>query len=347
VVADPDQAIYEFRQAEPSSYLNYRQGLPEDAIVYLDENWRSSPAICALASSLRSISTRPILSRRDPTGSPHADVVYVAAGTHEHARSHFDRLATDLGIDAGERLVLAATRRAASALSGRAPNAGAGSTLTSQIMSSVATLRYSRDASGRKAALSTIEGILLGSIKFPDDLQRARRQEQLDAAGFDQLQLRMMAAHLVTESESWTDLGVAVNSIRESVRTSLRGSTIEHVPTGQRFKSVKNSNWRAWTRAGQAPRQSLDIAGAHIHSVKGGERDAVLLDIEDEPIGPRPHVVQLWAARETHEARRVLYVGASRARRLLVLAVPPRHLEALREVLERSAVPTEFLVERT
>jgi superfamily I DNA/RNA helicase len=127
--------------------------------------------------------------------------------------------------------------------------------------------------------------------------------------------------------------------------TVARPTAPTHVPTGQRFKNLKNSDWKAWTRAGQAPRQSLDIAGAHIHSVKGGERDAVLLDIEDEPIGPRPYVVQLWAARETHEARRVLYVGASRARRLLVLAVTPRHLEALREVLERSAVPTEFLIE--
>ena len=48
-----------------------------------------------------------------------------------------------------------------------------------------------------------------------------------------------MVAHLVTASESWTDLGGAVKSIRESVRTSLSGSTIEHFPTGQRFKSAK------------------------------------------------------------------------------------------------------------
>lgn len=85
VVADPDQAIYEFRQAAPSSYVEYRGKLQGTQIVHLDENWRSSPAICGLVSSLRSISARPVLSRRDDAESPHADVVYVAVGGPDYA----------------------------------------------------------------------------------------------------------------------------------------------------------------------------------------------------------------------------------------------------------------------
>ena len=38
VVADPDQAIYEFRQAAPRSYVEYRGRLVPEQIVYLDEN---------------------------------------------------------------------------------------------------------------------------------------------------------------------------------------------------------------------------------------------------------------------------------------------------------------------
>jgi hypothetical protein len=41
----------------------------------------------------------------------------------------------------------------------------------------------------------------------------------------------------------------------------------------------------------------------------------------------------------------VLYVGASRARRLLVLAVPPKHLDALREILQNLDPHIAYLVD--
>src|SRR6478672_3207468 len=50
-------------------------------------------------------------------------------------------------------------------------------------------------------------------------------------------------------------------------------------------------------------------------------------------------------SQETSEARRVLYVGASRARRLLVLAVPPKHLDALREILQNLDPHIAYLVD--
>ncbi|MDP7732823.1 MULTISPECIES: UvrD-helicase domain-containing protein [Mycobacterium] len=345
VVADPDQAIYEFRQAEPSSYLGYRSALQTDQVVYLDDNWRSSPAICAIASSLRSISTRPILSRRDSSQSPHADVVYVAGGTPAYARREFDRLATELNIDPAERIVLAATRKAAHDLSGRVPRLAESTTNTSRLIRSIATLRYSPDPTERKAAIIVVEEVLLGTIKFPAELRRVPRDEQLDAAGMDRSQLRIMVARLVDASETWTDVDSATASIRTTVAGLLSVIDFGYTPTGQRFQKAKSADWSAWSRAGEATDHSQGLASAHIHAVKGGEWDAVLLDIEDDPRGARPHIIELWAAPETHEARRVLYVGASRARRLLVLAVAPHRLEALRAVLDMSSVTVEYLVE--
>lgn len=347
VVADPDQAIYEFRQAAPSSYIDYRDRLPPDQVVYLDENWRSSPAICSLTFSLRSISTRSILSRRDPSESPHAEVVYVVAGSSAYARAEFGRIATDLGILPGERLVLAATRKAVTELSGRPPGAGEGKKKSSKVIRHVATLRYSRDANERKEAISAVEGIVLGTIKFTAELQRASRQEQLDAAGIEQAELRMMVARLVEASRAWTGADAAVASIRTTVAELLSSTKLGFTPTGQRFQKAESADWKAWKRVEKATEELIEMAGTHIHSVKGGERDAVLLDIEDEPKGSRAHVIDLWTSKETHEARRVLYVGASRARRLLFLAVAPKNLEALRAVLADSGVAVEYLIERS
>ncbi|KZM71752.1 hypothetical protein AWN90_03360 [Nocardia terpenica] len=77
--------------------------------------------------------------------------------------------------------------------------------------------------------------------------------------------------------------------------------------------------------------------------MKGGEYDAVLLEIEDSPKGNREHILDLWRSPDTSEAKRVLYVGASRARRLLVLATPLRHLETLRAILEGAQLPVEYI----
>jgi DNA helicase-2/ATP-dependent DNA helicase PcrA len=345
VVADPDQAIYEFRHADPRSYVEYRDRLTAEQIVHLDENWRSSPAICTLLSSLRSISARPIISRRDDSEAPHADVVYVVAGSAAYARAQFHRLADELVIPAQQRLVLASTRAAASALAGRPPGAGEATKLSSQLIRQVATIRFSPGATQRKQAISAIELILLGTIKFPEELKKASRSDQLDAAGIDQSQLRLMVARLVEASQAWTDATAAVASIRQTVDRLLSAAAIDHTAVALRFKTASAADWNAWQRLEAATTRPTDLPTAHIHAVKGAEFDAVLLEIEEQPKGTRPHILELWRSQETSEARRVLYVGASRARRLLVLAVPLKHLDALREVLQGLDPHITFVVE--
>jgi superfamily I DNA/RNA helicase len=334
VVADPDQAIYEFRHAAPRSYVEYRGRLNAEQIVHLDENWRSSPAICTLLSSLRSISTRPIVSQRNDYEAPHADVVYVVAGPTAYARAQFHKLADELAIPAEQRLVLASTRAAAVALAGRPPGAGEATKLSSQLIRQVATIRFSPDATQRKQAISIIEAILLGTIKFPEALKKASRSDQLDAAGLDQSQLRLMVARLVEASRSWTNADTAVASIRQTIDQLLSAAALDHTAVAHRFKTASAVDWTTWQRLESANIDSTVLSAAHIHAVKGAEFDAVLLDIEDQPKGTRPHILKLWQSQDTSEARRVLYVGASRARRLLVLAVPPKHLDALRDILQ-------------
>jgi DNA helicase-2/ATP-dependent DNA helicase PcrA len=346
VVADPDQAIYEFRQASPAAYSDYYNSLEPEQIVNLDENHRSSPAICSLISSLRSISTRPIISKREQTeDSRHADVVYAVVGSHSFARTQFERLANNLGIDAKEQLVLAPTRAAASALSGRPTISSDATKQSSKIVRNIAILRHSTDASSRKAAISTIEAVILGSIKFNDEIAKSSRDEQLKAAGIEQAELRVIVSRLVDSSTSWTTTEEAVSSIRAVLNHALTPISLGHTPVAVRFRLIDAADWQFWQQAMTTSGENVALAGAHIHSVKGGECDAVLLEIESAPRGSRPHVIDLWKSNETSEARRVLYVGASRARRLLVLAVPPQHQDSLRELFDNSDTPVEYIIE--
>ena len=118
-------------------------------------------------------------------------------------------------------------------------------------------------------------------------------------------------------------------------------------PAGsQNPEGACNPGWfTSWERLRSANIHSTVLPVAHIHAVKGAEFDAVLLDIEDQPKGTRPHILKLWQPEDTSEARRVLYVGASRARRLLVLAVPPKHLDALRDILQDLDPHVAYLVD--
>ncbi|WP_460581647.1 3'-5' exonuclease [Gordonia jinhuaensis] len=85
------------------------------------------------------------------------------------------------------------------------------------------------------------------------------------------------------------------------------------------------------------------VRWTHIHGVKGDEFDAVVLAISD-PVRGQPHVLDDWHNGRNSELRRVLYVGASRARKVLILVIPPNRLDQLTHLLSTSGVKHEVTV---
>jgi superfamily I DNA/RNA helicase len=78
-----------------------------------------------------------------------------------------------------------------------------------------------------------------------------------------------------------------------------------------------------------------------IHSVKGREFEAVVLVIPQQlgtDEGQRS-CLDLWSDGVDGESRRVLYVGATRARRLLTLAVHESHASRVAGLLRLAEVP--------
>lgn len=82
----------------------------------------------------------------------------------------------------------------------------------------------------------------------------------------------------------------------------------------------------------------------HIHGVKGDEFDAVVLAVPSRSSGPT-HVLDDWEDNHNTEQRRVFYVGASRAAKVLVLVVPLGMRAAqLERILLRADVAYAFTV---
>lgn len=104
------------------------------------------------------------------------------------------------------------------------------------------------------------------------------------------------------------------------------------------FKAPAAKGWAVLMTSG------LPSALPHstVHGVKGPEFPAVALTL---PAKLRKHestgrtVLDDWEYGFGTEARRVLYVGVSRAQQLLMLVVPNGQLERITKLLSRDAVP--------
>ncbi|WP_425552582.1 3'-5' exonuclease [Kocuria aegyptia] len=86
------------------------------------------------------------------------------------------------------------------------------------------------------------------------------------------------------------------------------------------------------------------LPASHIHAVKGREFDAVLLVLE-APRGNQPSILLDWEQHESTESLRVFYVGASRAKKMLSVACPPKSASRLNSILKLHGIKADWIVE--
>ncbi|GBD10532.1 ATP-dependent DNA helicase PcrA [bacterium HR23] len=75
VVGDPDQSIYSWRHADIRNILDFRKDFPDCKIVYLEENYRSTPPILQAAEGVISANTQRIAKRLVPVRTGGAPIV--------------------------------------------------------------------------------------------------------------------------------------------------------------------------------------------------------------------------------------------------------------------------------
>jgi DNA helicase II / ATP-dependent DNA helicase PcrA len=108
---------------------------------------------------------------------------------------------------------------------------------------------------------------------------------------------------------------------------------------------LKTPSVDQWAKLDCVPHEAC-LPWATIHSIKGQEFPAVALVIPD---GRRKGndgltAVDHWDAGTDAESRRVLYVGASRAEKLLILAVHTAQHSRVMGILKRDGVPFDMVV---
>lgn len=335
MVGDPDQAIYGFRQDTGESQLETLL----DRIPHgerLNGNFRSSPAICQAVDSLRygGASDDPVGKCKD-IDRP----VYLLSYTDEQdARQAIGQLIERMSIDRNEIVVLAHHADKARKLAGSPKSENPKGNKLVRLATLIHRIQ-DKESSGpdRARALRLLERYLLELC--PDELAALTFDAYLDdrrltAPQFRERCLRLAMGSIPPFSGSPSQFKTYLLSEEES----------QHV-LGWSLEGVRRPDGDVWP---SKPGTATDaFAYSTIHGYKGLQAPAVALVVPKPSNAHEEDGVQQWLSGEPGETRRVLYVGASRAQELLVIAAHQDVHDPIAEILSKDNVYVHVLLDET
>jgi len=336
VVADPDQAIYGFRHGTPADLRAIADNYAAADSLPLTGNFRSGPAICAVAATLRgrAIPDVPLEDALQFLEPVHV-LAYAGRIANDNVGSFFrDRLRAT-GINPSDSLVLAHARKNALRACGSGAEEDAGTSNIAHFAGAVGAIWSSSTSSrGRDRALDAVERMILDLMGSIDDGEQPR--SAAERRNIDHRWLRRASLALVTGMpRSCEDNDAAraawVGTLHQRVRDlglTYRDGTSER----RYFQSRAGATWNRCLLDANAE----SLRAATVHEAKGKQYDAVCLVIPPDVQGyTRTHqLLESWENRVDDEAKRVVYVGLTRARRLAMLAIPQAVRDRVARILD-------------
>jgi ATP-dependent exoDNAse (exonuclease V) beta subunit len=336
LVADRDQAIFEFRRATPHQLDSFVKTLTPGQP--LDGNFRSSPAVCALNDCLRS---------GTETDKPMGRNVGVVAPIQLVEYRNFEELPALIRASLAQHdlaehdvVVLAHKRNHARQAAGSAAATAVGAQKVMRVAEASRLMRAKgADAKTVFRATATAERLLLERLEG-HDLAQTTVDTMCESLGIERRWLREAAVRTLMAADpdqcDRTQYSARLQTVVESL------SFPSHLIMRPVTQYLRTPSVDQWGKLG-TPSQEVSLAWATVHSVKGQEFPAVALVIPDSRHKGDDGLtaVDHWEAGTDAEARRVLYVGASRAEKLLILGVHAAQHSRVKTILERGRVPLE------
>ncbi|MFF3277328.1 UvrD-helicase domain-containing protein [Streptomyces chrestomyceticus] len=329
LVGDPDQAIYAWRGAQPQALETFTARLSASP-HRLTGNWRSSPVICRLASTLRTGQRPPDTSveRDDDIPVLLLPTQFAASGTrHLHAPTGagvvdtFRTLAEEYAVPAEHCLITAYKYATLPGITREKPNTNA---ITSLSWARAVAHAHGATTDDLTRACAIAVRALFG-YWYPDE-----------TGGPD----RIMAAHRLTPGQVNRTAFAFLHSLPPShpgwgpevwqamkAWPALPGAA----PQGGRGRPAGKPTTAR-------PQAATGIRTNIVHQLKGDQADGVLLLL------PETGSVHRWATQDPadDEILRIWYVAVTRARRLAALALVESEIEPLAELLSQRQVPVRI-----
>jgi len=340
-VCDPDQAIYEFRNGNPAGVQGFKETYSVESHRSLTGNFRSSPAICRLAATLRSIDKvdESIGDTADVT-HPVLLLTYPGRALNATIGQAFLHWISELDLDSADAVVLAHSGKVAERAACVGTSDSDGSSRVESLARKVAEFwSPAATARSREAAVQIVETLLLDlmGLRQPNEhllrtVERAgidRRAHRRRALGF-LMNLPKVCGNTDTERAAWiTRLYTEAEWLNLPLPT---GTTVRSF-----FRRPTNAQWSSHL---QRP-VNIGLRCAKIHEAKGREYGAVCVVIPPNraPENRGDALFESWENGTDAEAKRVLYVGLTRARKMAALAVPVAFADRCMTVLVAGQVP--------
>ncbi|WP_406123664.1 UvrD-helicase domain-containing protein [Streptomyces canus] len=338
LVGDVDQSIYEFRNATPAAVQEFAASLPVQ--LNLEDNWRSSPAIVAFNSGLRS-----------------GQLVETARGEHSIVQtpvhllefSALDQIvpaalevAEQYKLAADDLVVLSHAEAHGMKAAGAGSLEGAGSNRVLAIANAGSKLRSREsDTKTRKKAVDQVQRAVLKALTVGRDIEHHSFTAICEEIGVDPRWLESFAVRMALglDAERKARLDFAAE-VRDFLKSANWGDAPAPASSdlGRLFKAPSEGDWASVASFGSCPSMRYST----VHGVKGMEFPGVVLVLPDrlrvDRVTERT-VLDDWEGDHNTEARRVLYVAGSRAEELLVCAVHRKHTGRVAALLDAKGVP--------
>lgn len=343
LLADLDQSIYEFRQGKPETLNQLAAEYSETDRLSLTGNFRSSPAICALASTLRgkekSKPDKP-LGAAALVKTPIKILSYDGKVPSEAIGMRFAEILVSLEIPLHRSIVLAHKwRTARCAARAIYTEKEFGASRVAAVARAVSTYRDpSAKPKQRLQALQKVEQLILalsGELVEDEPLMHS-----IESRRIDQRVLRRRAATLISSlrpsiGQSDSERGAWVQELWALV-VGLGADVQPGNSVKKFFSSPSKGEWSEML----SNHESASLSASSIHEAKGREYRAVCVAIPAE--GERTEqLIESWERRTALEAKRVVYVGVTRAEELIVIAVPRQYSDRIAAFLLAAGVPCD------
>lgn len=340
-VCDPDQAIYEFRNGNPAGIQAFKKTYPAESHRALTGNFRSSPAICRLAATLR-LTGELDQSVGDTANVEHPVLLLTYGGRGPTATigQAFLEWVSERGLNSTDAIILAHSGKVALQAAGTAPNDSNGGSQI-ELMARKVTEFWSPTATARsrEAVVQVVEMVLLDlmGLRQPNE-HPLRAAERL---GIDRRAHRRRALSFImslprecgnTDADRIAWIACVHSEIARLDLQLPAGVTIRNF-----FRRPPKGKWSNHLKKPV----DLGLKCAKIHEVKGHEYSAVCVVIPPNraPKNRGEALLESWEKRADTEAKRVLYVGLTRAQHLAALAVPVAFADRCIAILEAGQVP--------
>ena len=317
IICDPHQSIYEFRGGVTDQLFALRDSFHQSDRLVMSGNFRSSPNICKAIAAFRAP------GEQDPTDQPLGPAandktpIYVLhySGTSipSSIGQSFKKLVEDHSRSPMDCPVISSTRDAACKAIGQAVDATT-QDRTLRLASAVARFHAGLEVNARKQAMETLHDIVL---ELGGKMGEKTYHQYIAAAGLKSEEWRPEILELLQR--------LRFDPVRDADAEAWLTRARTHMAP---YLGVNSCSVAQKLRKHQALAAILtctplsSLSAQTIHSVKGMEFSGVCVVLSTTTCKDIIDYLTTGQPAQSAEGARKLYVAASRAERLLVIAVP-------------------------